>query len=258
MFKKNALFNDLKGKHVFISGGGKGIGYALTAGFLSQQAKVSFGQRSDAKHTVAQLRADYKNEDCYYYQCDVSDFNSLSSAISNAKKTCGMIDILINNAADDQRHSLFDLDWQSFDSNIAVNLKHYYFASQLVAKDMIQHKSGVIVNISSISYMLGLSGYPAYAAANAAITGLTRVLARELGEHKIRVNALAPGWVMTEKQKTKWVTKQRLAKHLEKQCLKQPLEVEDMIYPVLFLSSNVSQAITGQVIAADGGVVGLG
>ena len=170
----------------------------------------------------------------------------------------GPISVLVNNAANDQRMGTLQVDEAFFDASIAVNLKSYFFAAKAVIPAMQAAGGGVIVNFSSISYMMATAGYPVYIAANAGITGLTRTLAREFGADRIRVNALAPGWVLTQKQKDLWVTPEALAAHLAQQCLPDPLEPQDIVGGCLFLASNASRAMTGQVLVIDGGVVHSG
>lgn len=250
-------FHDIRNKHVFITGGGSGIGATLTKGFIQQGAKVSFVQRSNADVFVQQLFAETGVEPLCI-QCDITDITALQHAIDQAQNRLGDIDILINNAGNDMRHTLFDMDTQAWDDSQNVNLRPYFFTAQHIAKTMIKNGGGVIINYSSASYLMGNSGYPAYVAANAAITGLTRALARELGDKNIRVNAIVPGWVMTEKQLQQWVTPEAQKEHLAKQCLKQHIQPEDMLGGTLFLASNASKMITGQAIVIDGGVVVTG
>ena len=253
----SASFPDLNGASVFITGGGSGIGAALTEGFVAQGAKVAFVQRSDAsafcgyveeKHGTAPL----------YISCDITDIAALHEAMDQARAANGPITVLVNNAAADDRHSLDEMGVEEFDRSIAINLRPHFFTAQSAARDMRTAGGGAIVNFSSISYMMGNAGYPAYAASKAGITGLTRSLARELGPDNIRVNALIPGWVLTQRQKDLWVTPEALAGHLERQCLKAEIAPEDMIDPTLFLASDASRMVTGQALVVDGGVVVTG
>ncbi|MGR3290587.1 MAG: SDR family NAD(P)-dependent oxidoreductase, partial [Paracoccaceae bacterium] len=163
--------------------------------------------------------------------------------------------VLVNNAADDTRHSLADLSVEQWDRSMDINLRPHFFTAQAVAAGMKAAGGGSIINFSSISYMMGNSGYPNYVAAKAAITGLTRALARELGPDNIRVNALMPGWVLTERQRQLWATKEALAAHMDKQCLKQHLVAQDIVDAVLFLASKTSRMMTGQALVVDCGVV---
>lgn len=253
----DAKFHDLKGQHIFITGGGSGIGASLTESFLRQGAKVSFVQRSDASGFCDEMAAKTGTEPLFI-PCDLTDIAAVQAAITDAQNAQGTINVLINNAGNDVRHHLREYSVADWDSNHAVNLRPYFFTAQFVAESMKQNGGGVIINYSSVSYLMGNAGYPAYIAANAAITGLTRALARELGPDNIRVNALAPGWVLTQKQLDQWATPEDLQQHLDKQCLKQHLVPEDMIGGTLFLASSASKMMTGQVLVIDGGVVVTG
>lgn len=253
----NVVFQDLHDKHVFITGGGSGIGAALTSGFLAQGARVSFVQRSDASEFVAEMLNKHSNAP-RYIKCDLSHIDALQQAMQQAQQVYGDIDVLVNNAGNDQRHSLATMSVENWDANHAVNLRPCFFTAQFVAPSMAKNGGGSIINYSSASYLMGNDGYPAYVAANAGITGLTRALARELGADNIRVNALVPGWVLTQKQIDQWLTPDDLEQHLNKQCLKSSLQPEDMVGGTLFLASNASKMMTGQVLVIDGGVVVTG
>jgi galactose dehydrogenase len=250
-------YPDLAGASVFITGGGSGIGAALTEGFLRQGARVAFVQRSDASAFVDEMAAATGNRPLFL-PCDITDIDGLKSAISRASEAHGTISVLVNNAANDQRHATLEVDEAYWDRSIAINLKAYFFAAQAVIPGMQARGGGSIVNFSSISYMMGNAGYPVYTTANSGINGLTRSLAREFGPDRIRVNALAPGWVLTRKQKDMWVTPEGLAAHLERQCLKDTLEPDDIVGGCLFLASSASRMMTGQALVIDGGVVVTG
>jgi len=252
-----AQYPDLAGRSVFITGGGSGIGAALTDAFMSQGARVAFVQRSDASAFCDAL-AERHGARPLFLKCDITNRAALRDAIDTAAKAHGAIEVLVNNAANDRRHSAEDLDETAWNQSIAVNLSAYFFASQAVAGAMRASGRGSIINFSSISYMMGNAGYPAYVTANAGITGMTRALAREFGSDGIRVNALAPGWVMTPKQRELWATPEDLKAHLEKQCLKEHLEPGDITGATLFLASDTSRMMTGQVMVIDGGVVVTG
>jgi NAD(P)-dependent dehydrogenase (short-subunit alcohol dehydrogenase family) len=252
-----ATFPDLAGASVFITGGGSGIGAALTDGFLAQGARVAFVGRSDAAAFVADMTARHGRAPLFI-RCDITDIPALQAAMARAAAAHGPLRVLVNNAANDTRMTADTVTEAQWDASQAVNLKAYFFACQTAARQMREAGGGAIVNYSSISYMMGLANLAPYIAANAGIMGLTRSLAREWGPDGIRVNALAPGWVLTERQQRLWVTPEALAAHLDRQCLKTPLVPEDMIAPTLFLASSASRAITGQMLAADGGVVGTG
>lgn len=252
-----ATFPDLKDASVFITGGGAGIGAALTEGFLAQGAKVAFVQRSDASAFVERMGATYGTAPLFL-PCDVTDVPALKTAIAKAADAHGPITVLVSNAASDTRHTTAEMTVEAWDHNQAVNLRPYFFAAQAVAPGMAAAGGGSIVNMSSVSYMMGNAGYPAYVAANAGITGLTRAHAREFGADNIRVNALMPGWVMTERQQRLWVTEEAIEETLHRQCLKEPLQPTDIVGGVLFLASSVSRMMTGQALVIDGGVVVTG
>ncbi len=252
-----ATFPDLDGASVFITGGGAGIGAALSEGFVAQGARVAFVQRSDATGFCDEIEARHGVRPLYL-PCDITDTRALQAAIGTAAQAHGAMTVLVNNAANDARHSADEVTEEFWDRSMAVNLRAYFFAIQAVVAGMRAAGGGAIVNFSSISYMMGNAGYPAYTTANAGITGMTRSLAREFGPDNIRVNALAPGWVMTDKQREMWVTKEAMAAHLDRQCLKRALLPQDIVEATLFLASKASRMMTGQLIAVDGGVVATG
>lgn len=251
-----ATYPDLKDKSVFITGGGAGIGAFLTEGFLAQGAKVSFVQRSNASEFVAQMKAKYKNAPLAI-TCDITDIDALQAAMDKAAAAHGVINVVVNNAGDDTRHSLAQTSVQAWDLCQNINLRPHFFTAQKAAQGMAE-SGGSIINVSSVSYMMGNAGYPGYVAANAGINGLTRALARELGPQNIRVNSLMPGWVMTDKQLKMWATPESMSQHLEKQCLKTHLKPEDIVGATLFLASSASRMMTGQAMVVDGGVVVTG
>ena len=252
-----AVFPDLKEASVFISGGVSGIGAALTEGFLAQGAKVATvdliegGAFSDQMEEITGNRP-------LCIQCDITDTTAYQSAIWRAAEANGPITVLVNNAANDKRHDLLETDEALWDWMQAVNIKHQFFAAQAVVPGMQAAGGGKIINFSSVSYMMGMSDFPAYTAAKSGILGLTRSLARSYGPDNIRVNAVMPGWVLTEKQRKLWVTPEALKVFEERMCLARHLEPVDMIGPVLFLASDASTVITGQAVVVDGGVAVTG
>ena len=251
------VFPDLSGASVFITGGGSGIGASLTEAFLNQGAKVAFVQRSDALAFCDEMQQKTSNRPLFL-PCDITDIAALQDAIAKASEAHGPVTILVNNAANDQRHATLDVTEDYWNWSMAINLKAYFFAIQAVVPGMKAAGGGSIINFSSISYMMGNAGYPIYTTANSGINGMTRSLAREFGPDPIRVNALAPGWVLTRKQKDMWVTPEGLAAHLERQCLKDTIEPEDIAGGCLFLASKASKMMTGQALVIDGGVVVTG
>lgn len=249
-------YADLATASVFITGGGSGIGAYLVHGFASLGARVGFvsltaatgGALCDAVAAVTGHRP-------FFRAVDIRDVTALQTAIADHAAQHGAPTVLINNAARDTRHSLADLDPQGWDDSLNTNLRPYVFAAQAVAPAMAAAGGGAIINVGSNSSYLGLAGYPAYVTAKAANLGLTRALARELGPQGIRVNSLVPGWVMTERQKTLWVTPEALQECLDQQSLKRTILGEDIAEAALFLASEASAMITGQALIVDGGRV---
>lgn len=252
-----AIYPDLQGKPVFITGGGAGIGAALTEAFLRQGARVAFCQRSDATAFCVRMERETGHRPLYI-TADITNVAALEQAIDTASAALGPIAVLVNNAANDDRHDTLAVDEAYWERSIAINLKAYFFACKAVIPGMRAAGGGAIINFSSISYMMGNAGYPVYIAANSGINGLTRSLAREFGPDHIRVNALSPGWVLTERQKDLWVTPESLAAHIDRQCLKEPLVPQDIAGGCLFLASDASRMMTGQALVIDGGVVVTG
>ncbi|RMH43371.1 MAG: SDR family oxidoreductase [Alphaproteobacteria bacterium] len=253
----HARYPDLSGRSVFITGGGSGIGAALTDGFLAEGAHVAFVQRRDATAFADEMEARHGRRPLFI-PCDIADTAALEAAMDRAAEAHGPVTVLVNNAANDQRHRTEDVDPETWERLMGVNLRAYFFACRKAVAMMKDAGGGTIVNFSSISYMMGNAGYPVYVTANAGITGMTRALAREFGPDNIRVNALAPGWVLTEKQIEMWATPEDLAAHMDRQCLKRHLSPDDMVDPVLFLASAASTMMTGQCMVVDGGVVVTG
>ena len=252
-----AVFPDLKGASVFISGGVSGIGAAMTEGFLAQGARVATVDLLNGERFADEMAEKTGNRPICL-QADITDTAALQSAIRRAADDHGPVTVLVNNAANDKRHNLLETDEALWDWMQAVNIKHQFFAAQSVVPGMQAAGGGKIINFSSVSYMMGMSDFPAYTAAKSGILGLTRSLARSYGPDNIRVNAVMPGWVLTEKQKELWVTTEALKTFEERMCLARHLEPEDMIGPVLFLASDASTVITGQAIVVDGGVAVTG
>lgn len=243
------IFPDLKGASVFITGGGSGIGAALTKGFVEQGAKVAFVGRSDYHDFATEIGA-------LFIQCDVTDTAALQEAIDQAAQTHGGLDVMVNNAADDMRMVAADVTPQDWDAQQDINLKPYFFGSQRAASHM--KNGGSIINFSSITYMFGAADMVPYVTANAGIVGMTRALAREWGPQRIRVNALAPGWVLTEKQMDKWATPEALEAYRVRQCLPDMMVPDDIVGPVLFLASDASAKMTSQTLVVDSGTVVTG
>lgn len=249
-----AKYSDLADKTVFISGGCSGIGAAMVRGFIGQQAKVAFISNDEvAGNTLCDQLEEETGVRPLFQFCDVTDIDQLRACLTNAASQLGDIDVLINNAANDARHTLDSLQPDGWDQSLNTNLRPFFFSAQQVALGMAAKKCGSIINLGSNSAMLGLGGYPAYVTAKAGIEGLSKALARELGGSGIRVNTLVPGWVMTDKQKQLWVTPQALEECLSQQCLSQTIEEQDIVHGALFLASEASRMMTGQHLVIDGG-----
>ncbi len=252
-----AVYSDLNGASVYITGGGSGIGASLTEGFLRQGAKVAYVQRSPSDDFADKMEAETGNRPLAMV-CDITDIDRLRATIAEASQAHGPVTVLVNNAANDKRHKSLDVDEAFWDWSQSINLKAYFFGCQAVIDGMRSAGGGSIINMSSISYMMGNAGYPAYTAANGGITAMTRSLAREFGPDAIRVNALAPGWVLTDKQLELWASPEDLDAHMQRMCLKEHLKPEDIVGGTLFLASRASKAMTGQCMVIDGGVVTTG
>ena len=253
--KKSVVYPDLEGKTVVITGGGSGIGEAIVRRFAAQGAKVGFIDIAEAPSRALEQELTQSGHSVHFEQCDLKDIPALRQALDNIRAKYGLIGVLINNAAHDQRHATPDVTPEYFDDRIAVNLKHQFFAAQAVLPDMQKLGGGSIVNFGSTSWMVGQGGMPIYTAAKSAIIGLTRSLARDYGKDNIRVNAVAPGWIMTQRQIDLWLTPEAEAELMQRQCLKRRLVPDDMARMALFFASDESGACTNQHYVADGGWV---
>ncbi|TVP49186.1 MAG: SDR family oxidoreductase [Halomonas sp.] len=254
MNQHSAHYASLAQRVVFITGGGSGIGASLTRAFHHQGARVVFVDINDtaSQALVEELSAETGRSPLYRY-CDIRDVASLQRIIADTGQRLGPIHALVNNAANDDRHAWQDVDVAYWDERMSINLRPMFFAAQAVAKQMIEAGGGSIINFGSVSVQMALGGLPAYVTAKAAAHGLTRSLARELGQHNIRVNTLVPGSVMTERQLERWIGPNDEAAIQERQCLKFRLEPEHIAPAALFLASTESCAISGQELAVDGG-----
>lgn len=250
----SARFADLEGASVLITGGGSGIGAALTEGFSRQGAKVAFIDIADRPSLAL---ADRIEKDLgrrpLYLRTDIRDIEALRASVAAAAEAHGDITVLVNNAALDDRHAVEDVTVEFWDNNQAINLRPHFFSAQAVAPGMKRTGGGSIINFTSTSFLINHPDMPAYTAAKAGIVGLTKGLAGKLGADGIRVNAIAPGWVITERQKELWVSEQALAAHVAKQCIKQVMQPEDIVGTVLFLASDASRMLTAQMLIVDGG-----
>ncbi len=242
----------LKDRVVFITGGASGIGADMVRAFVDQGAKVGF---LDRNVELATKLVDELDRNCHFVATDLCEIASLKQSISELQDKLGAAFVLVNNAANDDRH-----DWQSvtaeyWDERMATNLRHQFFAIQAVAPGMIERGEGSIINLGSNSWWEAGGGFPAYATAKAAIHGLTRTMARDLGQHGIRVNTVVPGWIMTERQKELWVTDESLAAHLKRQCLHTPIDPIYIARMVLFLASDDARMCSASNFMVDAGSI---
>jgi NAD(P)-dependent dehydrogenase (short-subunit alcohol dehydrogenase family) len=250
----SAAYPSLRDRIVLVTGGASGIGESIVEAFARQHSRVAFLDIDDtaAIELVERIAAADLPQPLFLH-CDLTDIAALRLAIHTVENRLGTIDVLVNNAANDARHSLEDVTPESFDSGIAVNLRHQLFAIQAVAEGMKRAGRGSIINMSSISWVIPSTGLPIYIMAKAAIVGMTRTLAHELGAHNIRVNAILPGAILTEKQQRLWLTEEYKAKVLKAQALKRHLYPDEVARLVLFLAADDSAAITNQSCVIDGG-----
>ncbi|KVE39905.1 SDR family NAD(P)-dependent oxidoreductase [Burkholderia sp. TSV86] len=251
--RRDASYPSLAQRTVLITGGATGIGASFVEHFVRQRARVAFVDLDAQAGDALAARLAHAAHAPMFVACDVTDIDALRYAIDTVRARIGPITTLVNNAANDARHAIDAVTPESFDAGIAVNLRHQFFAAQAVIDDMKRAGRGSIINLGSISWMLKNGGYPVYAIAKAAVQGLTRGLARELGPFGIRVNTLVPGWVMTDKQRRLWLDDAGRAAIKAGQCLDAELLPDDLARMALFLAADDSRMITAQDIVVDGG-----
>lgn len=253
---QEATYPSLEGRVVFITGGASGIGAAITEKFCEQAARVSFVDIDDASAEALIAAIGARGLDLPKYQhCDLRDIEALKASIERVTAADGPVTVLVNNAANDDRHALDEVTPEYFDDRIAVNLRHQFFAVQAVRRSMADAGGGSIVNIGSVTWMIGQGGMPCYSAAKAAVVGLTRSLARDLGPDNIRVNSVLPGWILTQRQIDRWLTPESERELMARQCLKRKLTPAELARVVLFFAADDSGICTNQNYVADGGWV---
>ena len=245
-----AIYPDLKDKTVIVTGGAGGIGEAITRAFHAQGSRVGFLDIDTGRGEA--LEAELGGH-ARFVACDLTDIAALKAAIAQVREAFGPIDVLVNNAAHDERHATLEVTEAYWDGRMALNLKHQFFAAQAVLPDMQASGKGAIVNLGSTSWVIGQGGMAAYTACKSAVIGLTRSLARDFGSFGVRVNAVAPGWIMTERQLELWVTPETEKDIYANQCLKRRLVPDDIARVVVFMSSDDAGAITNQHYVVDGG-----
>ncbi|TDT77340.1 NAD(P)-dependent dehydrogenase (short-subunit alcohol dehydrogenase family) [Litoreibacter halocynthiae] len=245
-----AIYPSLKGKRVLVTGGASGIGALTVAAFAGQGAKVAFLDRDAvASAQVSQATG------ASHSLCDLRDISAMQTAIEALAEELGGFDVLVNNAARDDRHDWRDVTPEYWDERMQNNLRHMFFAIQAVAPGMIEAGQGSIINLGSNSWMEAGGGFPAYATAKSAVHGLTRTMARDLGDHRIRVNTVVPGWIMTERQKELWVTAESIEKHRDRQCLPDLIDPIYVARMVLFLASDDAAMCTANNFMVEAGSI---
>jgi galactose dehydrogenase len=255
MQTSGTCYHCLRDAPVLITGGASGIGASLVEGFATQGAKVAFiDVDNDAGKRLAASLKDSRHTP-HFIHTDLASVSDAQAAVRKAAELLGGLKVLVNNAARDDRHDPATITEAEWDASQAVNLKPLMFVSQAAAPFLEQAAGAAIVNFSSIAFLLNMGDLPAYGAAKAGIIGLTKTLAGRFGPAGIRVNAVLPGMIVTERQRTLWLSDDGIASFVaERQCLKRPLEAVDLVGPCLFLASSQSAAITAQSMIVDGGV----
>jgi NAD(P)-dependent dehydrogenase (short-subunit alcohol dehydrogenase family) len=251
-----ASYPSLEDRVVFVTGGGSGIGASIVEHFCAQRSRVAFVDIDRlASEALAAAVAARGDPEPLFIACDLRDVAALRAAIAEARARLGPITVLVNNAANDERHAIDSVTPEYWDDRFAVNLRHQFFAAQAVYPDMAAAGGGSIINLGSTSWVIGQGGMPGYTTAKSAVAGLTRALARDLGPLNVRVNCILPGWIMTERQIRRWLTPDGEAELLRRQCLKRKLVPDDIARVVLFFAADDSAACTSQSYIVDGGWV---
>ncbi|HJU11378.1 MAG TPA: SDR family NAD(P)-dependent oxidoreductase [Candidatus Binataceae bacterium] len=252
---KFATYPSLQDRIVIVTGGASGIGEAIVEAFALQGAKVRFLDVQDEAADALVKRLQDSSHLPVYQHCDLTDIAALQTVIDGIVVDCGTVDVLVNNAGNDTRHAVSDVTPEFWDQTIAVNLKHQFFAAQAVIPVMQRAKRGCIINMSSIGWVIPSIRQSVYVTAKAAIVGMTRTLAHEVGSDNIRVNAVMPGAILTERQTRLWLTEEYKAEVLRNQALKRMIMPEEVARLVLFLAADDSAAITNQSCVIDAGWV---
>lgn len=254
MAAQPASYGSLRGKLVFVTGGGSGIGEGIVSAFAEQGAKVAFVDIDvDASLALCEKLAVEGHEKPVFRQCDIRDVPALQSVMQSLASDIGDFDVLVNNAGNDQRHKAEEVTEDFWNDRMAINLRPMFFAAQAVIDGMRKRGGGSIINLGSISWHLGNGGYTVYTTSKAAVSGLTRGLARDLGPYNIRVNTVTPGWVMTERQLKLWVDADAEKEIDRSQCLKGRVMPWHIARMILFLASDDAAMCTAQEFIVDAG-----
>jgi NAD(P)-dependent dehydrogenase (short-subunit alcohol dehydrogenase family) len=249
-----ASYPSLRDRAILITGGASGIGAAIVEAFAKQDSRVAFLDIQDA--AADQLIQRLKTAGLVppiYYHCDLRDVEAVSASVSDILQQLKTVDVLVNNAGNDSRHSIEEVTSEYWDQCMTINLKHQFFTAQAVIPAMRKVGGGSIINMSSISWAIPSIGLPVYVAAKAAIVGLTRTLAHELGKYNIRVNCVMPGAIQTERQNRLWLTEEYKTEILARQALKRLINPDEVANLIVFLAADDSAAITNQSFVIDGG-----
>jgi NAD(P)-dependent dehydrogenase (short-subunit alcohol dehydrogenase family) len=248
-----ATYPSLRGRTAFVSGGASGLGAEFVTQLAAQGARVAFVDIDADRGTALERQLCDQGAEALFVPCDVRSVPALQAAIAGSAERLGPIRVLVNNAANDQRDKVAEMDVARWDDRIAVNVRHHFFAAQAVAEIMRDAGGGSIINLGSISAHIDLMDLPGYITAKAGVEGLTRTLAREYGPWYIRVNCIVPGWIMTEKQLTQWVTPEAEESIMRNQCLPDKVYPDDVARLLLWLAADDSRACTAQRWIVDGG-----
>ncbi|MFZ7090240.1 SDR family NAD(P)-dependent oxidoreductase [Primorskyibacter sp. 2E233] len=247
-----AKYPGLKGTSVIVTGGASGIGAAIVEAFAAEGARVGFVDFDEASAAKLLERLD---GDIAFEPCDLRDIDQLQSSFAKLAERIGTPTVLVNNAARDDRHDWTEVTPDFWDERMNTNLRHQFFAIQAVAPGMIKAGKGSIINMGSVSWMMPQGGMPAYTTGKSAVHGLTRGIAQDLGKHRIRVNTVVPGWILTERQRELWLTPEAEKKHLERQILPDLIEPVYLARMVLFLASDDAAMCTAQDFYVEAGTV---
>ncbi|WP_427026032.1 SDR family NAD(P)-dependent oxidoreductase [Aureimonas ureilytica] len=250
-----AIYPSLKGRTVLVTGGASGIGADVVRAFAAQGSRVGFVDIDAERGAELASALSTEGAEAAFEPCDLRDIEALRAAFARLDARLGPATVLVNNAARDDRHGWEDVTPDYYDERIATNLRHMFFAIQAVAPGMIAAGGGSIINFGSNSWWEAGGGMPVYTTSKAAVHGMTRSFARDLGPHRIRVNTVVPGWIMTERQKELWVTEDALNRHLQRQCLPVPIEPVYLARMVLFLASDDSAMCTANNYMVEAGSI---
>jgi D-xylose 1-dehydrogenase len=250
-----AVYPSLKGAAVFVTGGASGIGAEIVRAFAGQASRIGFVDIDEARGRALADELRGAGAELRFEACDLREIEDLRRAFAALEGALGPATVLVNNAARDDRHPWQEVTPDYYDERIAANLRHMFFAIQAVAPGMIAAGKGSIINFGSNSWWQATGGMPVYTSAKAAVHGMTRAFARDLGPHRIRVNTVVPGWVMTERQKQLWVTPEALERHRRRQCLPDLIEPVYLARMVLFLASDDAAMCTANNYMVEAGSI---